>query len=138
MDANLRFHSPQDIATHGSAVSALAILSDTTIATYRAAFPGQKGSDAVTPELLGIKSLPLSSQGTQCVAAGKRRTDLKQNHAGFKLLESAPQKVNVIKLGYSAPPNLIGSEFKLHIQKALLSLFVKDFSLSCLEYLFKM
>ena len=104
MDASLRFHSPRDTAAHGTAVSALATLGDTTIATYRAAFPGQKGSDAVTPELLGIKSLPLSSKGTQCVAAGKRQTDLKRNHAASKLLESAPQKVNVTKLRYSALP----------------------------------
>ena len=58
----------------------------------------QTGSDAVTPELLGIKSLPLSSQGTQCVAAGKRQSDFKPNHAGFKLLEPAPQKVNFVML----------------------------------------
>lgn len=56
------------------------------------------GSDVVTPELPGIKSLPLSSQGTQCVAAGKRQSDFKPNHAGFKLLEPAPWKVNFVTL----------------------------------------
>ena len=69
---------------------------------------------------------------------GRRQSDLKPNHAGFKLLESAPRKVNFVKLGYCAshpPPHLIGSVFELYIQKALLSLFVKDFSLSSLKYL---
>lgn len=104
-DAKLRFHAPRDEAARGTAVSALATLGDTTIATYRGAFPGQKGSDALTPELLGIKSLPLSSQGTQCAAAGKRQTDSKQSQAGFQLLllVPVPQKVNFIKLWCSVP-----------------------------------
>lgn len=137
-DAKLRFYAPRDGAARGFAVSALATLGDTTIATSRAAFPGQKGSDAVTPELLGIKSLPLSSKGTQCAAAGKRQTDSKRNQAGFKLPLLAPQKVNLRRLWYSPPtPHLIGSELKLHIQKALLSLLVTDFSLSCLKSLLK-
>lgn len=63
----------------------------------------ERVSDALTHELLGIKSLSLYSQGVQCVAAGKIQSDLKPSQAGFKLLELAPGEVNSVALYYRAP-----------------------------------
>jgi hypothetical protein len=70
------------------------------IATHGATFHQVKGIRcfALTLELLGIKSLSLSFQGTQCVAAGKRQSDLKPSQAGFKLLELVLGEVNSVAL----------------------------------------
>lgn len=56
---------------------------------------------------------------------------------GSRSPEGEFYKALVLSPPPSPPSHLTGSEFKIHIQKALLSFLVKDFSLSRLKSLLK-